>query len=193
MRVQVTANSRPSNRNSIMARDSVDPASAQVNVTWNPDVGYGAMQRAVAAGASAWFPDLSNWVCPGEQYLPPQVWLRLKRSGQEFTAYQSADGQQWTQLGSPFTSDLADPVLLGLAANSGGTGVSHTTFANYGDYSALSLAFNGQGQLILSWSGVGLLETAENITGPWSSAGVDQTNPQVITPSGPKRFYRLQP
>ena len=49
--------------------------------------------------------------------------------------------------------------------------------------------------LILCWSnaarpGIGRLQTADSITGPWVDAA-DQTNPQIITLTASSRFFRL--
>jgi uncharacterized repeat protein (TIGR01451 family) len=45
-------------------------------------------------------------------------WVRLARSGNDFTAYKSADGANWVQLGVTTTVDLASSVYVGLAVTS---------------------------------------------------------------------------
>jgi Lamin Tail Domain/Bacterial Ig domain/CotH kinase protein len=54
-------------------------------------------------------------------YFPstyPNTWLRLKRSGDLFNGYASADGQNWAQLGSVTLSGAPRPILVGLAVSS---------------------------------------------------------------------------
>jgi regulation of enolase protein 1 (concanavalin A-like superfamily) len=190
VQAQVASNVRPSNRNGIMVRESTDAGSVNVNVTWNPDRGFAATVRSATGGDTAFFSTGNTWVC--DLHAPPEVWLRLKRVGDQFTAYRSADGKQWVELGTT-TVTLPQTVLLGLAANrGGGTGLSNTVFTNYGDLRVLQLQRLANGQIQLSWEGAGVLEAAQLITGPWSSAGVNQTNPQTVTPTGSQRFFRLK-
>jgi hypothetical protein len=42
----------------------------------------------------------------------------------------------------------------------------------------------------IGWTGVGFLEQADLISGPWYLAQ-DQTNPQTVPASGQKKFYRV--
>jgi hypothetical protein len=46
------------------------------------------------------------------------------------------------------------------------------------------------GQITLSWTGGGTLQSADKVTGPWSTAA-SQTNPQNVTTSGTAKFYRV--
>jgi hypothetical protein len=48
----------------------------------------------------------------------PNVWLRLKRVGNVFTAYRSADGVRWTAMGSAVTIAMPGTVYVGLAVTS---------------------------------------------------------------------------
>jgi regulation of enolase protein 1 (concanavalin A-like superfamily) len=47
-------------------------------------------------------------------------WVRLVRAGSTLTASMSADGTNWTQVGSA-SINMADPVQVGLAVTSGTT------------------------------------------------------------------------
>ncbi|MFG1685800.1 ABC transporter permease subunit [Nonomuraea sp. NPDC049269] len=47
-------------------------------------------------------------------------WLRLTRSGDILTGYESADGKQWTKVGTADLTGLPDTVRIGLFANSPG-------------------------------------------------------------------------
>ena len=46
------------------------------------------------------------------------------------------------------------------------------------------------GQITLSWTGGGTLQSADKVTGPWSTAA-SQNNPQNVTTSGTAKFYRV--
>jgi regulation of enolase protein 1 (concanavalin A-like superfamily) len=55
----------------------------------------------------------------------PKTWIRLKRAGNEFTGYYSADGKDW-KLFTAFTMELSKKVYLGLAVTSHNTKESAT-------------------------------------------------------------------
>ena len=66
----------------------------------------------------------------GGSYTFPNGWLKLTRSGSTITAYSSADGTTWTQVGAT-TISLTDPVTIGLfncAHN--GSALNTATFDN---------------------------------------------------------------
>ena len=56
--------------------------------------------------------------------------------------------------------------------------------------SKISLARSANG-VILSWEGAGTLESADDVTGPWSAVA-GATSPRTVTPSGTRKFYRLK-
>ena len=47
------------------------------------------------------------------------------------------------------------------------------------------------GSLTLSWTGVGILEEASSVTGPWQPSA-NQANPQVVSATGNIKLYRLK-
>jgi hypothetical protein len=54
------------------------------------------------------------------------------------------------------------------------------------------LSISRSGSIVnLSWTGGGTLQTAPAVTGPWTSSGVNQANPQVISTSNSATFFRL--
>lgn len=190
LKTQIAANQRPSNRNGVMARESLDAGSPFVFMTWTPNENYGAHARASAGATPTWFNPENTWVCAPD--VPPNIWLRLKRQGAIFTAYRSANGQSWQVFGATTNENLPASLFVGLASNrGGGSGFARTTYANFGFLKSLAITVQGF-DTILSWSGAGVLETATDLNGPWTSAGVSQDNPQAITPTGPRRFYRLR-
>ena len=50
----------------------------------------------------------------------PNTWIRLKRAGNEFTGYYSADGKSWKAF-TTFTMELSQNVYLGFAVTSHNT------------------------------------------------------------------------
>jgi len=65
----------------------------------------------------------------------PHTWIRLKRAGNDFTGYYSADGKVW-KVYATYTMDLAKKVFLGLAVTSHNAGESAT--AVFKDISTLN-------------------------------------------------------
>ena len=47
--------------------------------------------------------------------VPAPVWLRLARTGTNFTAYYSTDGNTWTATGDSCVVSMTDPIYVGLA------------------------------------------------------------------------------
>ena len=64
----------------------------------------------------------------------PHTWIRLKRTGNDFTGYYSADGKAW-KVYTTYTMDLSEKVFLGLAVTSHNT--SESTTAVFRDISTL--------------------------------------------------------
>ena len=64
----------------------------------------------------------------------PNTWIRLKRAGNDFTGYYSADGKAW-KVFTTYTMDLSEKVFLGLAVTS--HNASESTTAVFRDISTL--------------------------------------------------------
>jgi hypothetical protein len=47
------------------------------------------------------------------------------------------------------------------------------------------------GNVTLSWTGVGTLEEATSVIGPWTDSA-NQNNPQTVPATGARKFYRLR-
>lgn len=79
--------------------------------------GYEFQYRAEQAGnMKAIYPARFD----GEPEFPvnyPNTWIRLKRTGNEFTGFYSADGKSWNPFAS-FTLELSQKLFLGLAVTS---------------------------------------------------------------------------
>jgi hypothetical protein len=50
----------------------------------------------------------------------------------------------------------------------------------------------GAGQITLSWTGTGTLETAASLTAPAWGAAPSQNNPQTVNSTDPQRYYRVK-
>jgi beta-glucanase (GH16 family) len=104
----------------LMIRDGTAANAAYAFVFANPPNGQTGdgvnFELRTAAGAS------SQAVGSKPGLTAPQ-WLRLQRVGNTFTAYDSADGVTWTQLGPSESISMASTVNVGLAvdANSNST------------------------------------------------------------------------
>jgi len=114
----------------VMIRNSLTAGSehAMMVITANSDgaagKGAGFQRRLAANGAST---GTDN---PGTAVDVP-YWVRIDRAGNAFSAFMSADGQAWTQVGPTETIAMADPVYVGLCVTSHAAGELRTfTFDN---------------------------------------------------------------
>jgi beta-glucanase (GH16 family) len=105
----------------VMIRESLDPGSTHVLVDLTPSHGAEFIRRT-ATGANA----VSNF----DTSAAVPYWVMLVRSGNTFTAYDSADGVSWNLLGSA-TIPMAASVYAGLAVCSFNNSLlNNSTFDN---------------------------------------------------------------
>jgi len=116
----------------LMARTTLDANSRTIHVTANPPApagrGYIEAGRRTSTGGST-----AAWGTTFTSAAMPDVWVRLRRWENQFTAFRSTDGVDWVRMGLT-TVALTDPVYLGLAATAHST-TSDPTLAilqNYG-------------------------------------------------------------
>jgi len=109
----------------IMAREELDENSRHIFFQVFPDNqprnknngGYEFQYRKnKGAEMKAIYPAKSDGT-PGFPVNYPNTWIRLKRSGDEFSGFYSTDGINW-KIYSVFTMKLSKKVLLGLALTS---------------------------------------------------------------------------
>ena len=156
LRVRVTAmtNTDAWVKCGVMARESLDPASKQVDVVIAPTTANGIVMqyRAATGGASVQVAQQTGSSASVPRYL------RLARSGNVFTGYRSANGTSWTQM-SAVTNAFSNTVYVGLALASHDN--TETTFASISSVTMTSalppvvsnvLAQAGDAQVLLSWS-----------------------------------------
>jgi len=102
----------------VMIRNSLAPSAAQgfMLVASSPLKGVPFQRRPVNGGASV--------SSSGSQSTAPR-WVKLARTGNLVTGYESADGVTWTLVGSDIFT-LGTTVLVGLGVSSHVTGVTAT-------------------------------------------------------------------
>ena len=104
-----------------MIRETQNAGSAHAFMLVSAGKGVAFQRRAVTGGTSV--------STAGSASTAPR-WVRLTRSGNTFTAYESSDGTSWTQVGTD-TIPMAKMVYVGLAVTSHNTSASATcTFDN---------------------------------------------------------------
>jgi hypothetical protein len=95
----------------VMMRTSLSPGSADVILDARPDGGLEFMSRSTSGGETSFL---------GGATAAFPVWLRLVRSGSQFTGYASTDGTSWSFVGSILVTDneLGAPAYGGLVVTS---------------------------------------------------------------------------
>lgn len=110
----------------VMIRQSLDGGSTHADtfITSGSGNGYTFQRRLVAGGGSS----SNNGVAPA---IAPPYWVKVERTGNDFSGYISPDGITWNQHGVTVTIEMTDPVLIGLAVTSHVDGTLRTfTFDN---------------------------------------------------------------
>jgi len=115
-RVTLVQNVAPWVKAGVMIRNTFDPGSAQAFVLVSAAKGI-AFQRRRAQGAT-------SVNTAGSASTAPH-WVKLTRSGDTFTAYESTDGTNWTEIGAD-TIPMAQTIYVGLAVTSHSTSASAT-------------------------------------------------------------------
>jgi ABC-type transport system involved in multi-copper enzyme maturation permease subunit len=118
---------------------------------------------------------------PGRVSAADPRWLRLTRSGDTITGYDSADGTHWTQVGAVTLTGLPATVQAGLFATSPTYTVTNTSFGGNSNNSGPSQATGVFGDLRVSGTPAG---------GTWADTAVGGGGPVGNGPtgSGPSGF-----
>ncbi len=131
----------------VMIRETLEAGSKHAFVAVTPEPGHGvSFQRRPIAGTTSYNTDVANIEMPH--------WVRLTRTGNIFTAQQSADGVTWVDITvSPALEiTMAGNVYIGLAVTSHDTAIS--TAAEFSN-----------------------LATTGNVTGAWQTAEIGAAQP----------------
>jgi regulation of enolase protein 1 (concanavalin A-like superfamily) len=136
----------------VMIRESIHPGSKHAFICLTPDYGVSFQQR----------PETGNVMSQvSTNAVVTSVWVKLTRTGNAFTAQQSADGVTWTDVKftTPVNITMANDVLIGLAVT------SHNAAA------ATAAEFSN-------------LATTGTVTGSWQIAeiGVEQPKGNSVEP-----------
>lgn len=122
----------------LMVRESLAADSRNMNLTVYPAQKiWAAYGRLSQGGSYDLLPGNSQvYWNPGVDY--PNVWLRIKRSGNTFTLYGGSNGLDWVPIADAFTPDPAYPavVYLGLGTSSAEDGMSAAQYLDWGDTAA---------------------------------------------------------
>ena len=137
----------------LMMRESTASSARAASIMGSPTGSGGFITRTTAGG---------NWSAATYDAQLAPLWLRLVRSGDEISGYQSLDGVNWIQRGATTTVNLGSLARIGLVAMS-----NTTTKPTVGEFDSV------------------FVSTSQN-SGPLASAGSDQTSEAgaVITLTG---------
>jgi len=145
-RVESLYNSNTWAKAGVMIRQNIEPGSTHAFMAKTYSSGNGAsfQRRPLTNQASANTDSTAAVAAP--------YWVKIQRTGNDFTGYVSPDGVAWTQLGTPVTINMTGPVLIGLALTSHDANIS--TGAEFSN-----ITFTG------------------NVTGAWQVAEIGAAQP----------------
>jgi hypothetical protein len=127
-RVVSMTNTNASAKAGVMIRETLDADSKHAMMVITPSSGT-VFQRRTATGGS-------SDTTAGSSVTAP-YWVKLVRSGNTFTGYESADGSAWTLVGSVSITMVAD-VYIGLAVTSYSYGVLCTAVIDNVGFSSVT-------------------------------------------------------
>jgi beta-glucanase (GH16 family) len=171
-RVVSVANTDPWAKAGVMFRETLDPSSTHALVDVTPAYGVQFIRRTATGSAS------TN---TGGDAVSAPYWVKLVRSGNAFTAYDSPDGVNWNWIDTD-TIPMAATAYVGLAVNShNNSTLNAATFDNVSVVAQvdLSSSFNQLGAVADGTSFAGGLDGngdaySANSLGPVvTSGGVD--------------------
>ncbi len=145
-RVDSVANTDGWAKAGVMIRETLEAGSTHAFVALTPANGISFQRRPTTNGVSE-NTDAAGLVAP--------YWVKLTRTGNVFTAQQSADGQTWVDITptAPVSIAMASNVYIGLALTSHNTAA--TTGAKFSEIS-----------------------TTGNVSGAWQTTGIGVTQPE---------------
>jgi hypothetical protein len=116
---------QPSTKAGLMARTSLTMDSANVTAHASASDGYRLSYRSTAGGATA--------LKKAGTVTYPNAWVRLKRAGNTFTGYYSADGVNWTAIMSTTQAAMPSTLYVGLCVSAvSGTETALAKFRDLG-------------------------------------------------------------
>ncbi|MGA8367490.1 MAG: IPT/TIG domain-containing protein [Candidatus Acidiferrales bacterium] len=174
----------------VMIRETLSPSATMADTDYNNN-GYAYFHYRLTTGGNASSTTLSTT-------LPR--WLKVVRSGNSFSGYASADGMNWTQIGSTQTITMAQNVYIGLVTSAiNNTALATATFDNVSISSSASPAPVITGvspaagavgsQAVISGSGFGASQNGSGVmlngmqvtVNSWSNTSITITVPSGST------------
>jgi len=187
---RVTSVSNAYQLSEVMIRETLDQNAKSMTVMDYANIIYSVNRTATAGSAS--------YTTSGVPAAPP-YWIKLVRTGNNFTGYTSPDGNNWTIFGGPQPISMQQNVYVGLGVSSGGVGLNTVTFDNVSITSSAtsapvistlsattgsvgsSLAISGTGFGSSQGSSVVLLNDAAMTVNSWGSSSITVTIPTGAT------------
>ena len=166
----------------VMIRETLDPAATNAQFLFsylNPNAMF--MQQRTSSGG------MMSIVQGISAALP--YWTKLVRSGSLFTGYVSADGVNWTQVGTPQTINMAQNAYVGLYADSvNNQNLTTATFDNVSltigttpYVSGLSPTWGPLGtQVMITGSSFGTSPGTVSFNGAVATSIASWTNSQIV-------------
>jgi outer membrane protein assembly factor BamB/regulation of enolase protein 1 (concanavalin A-like superfamily) len=132
----------------VTSQDNTDPwAKAGVMVKSSTTTGSNYALMGVTAGNGYHFQSNYTNDVAGGAYTFPNAWVKLTRSGNVFTAYDSPDGKTWTQVGAPTNITMNSNALVGLFVTSHNTNALSTA-----KFDSVSVTSSTSGALPSGWT-----------------------------------------
>jgi regulation of enolase protein 1 (concanavalin A-like superfamily) len=137
----------------LMFRESLDANARNAFIAITPGNNGISFQSRSSAGGGTALSTVGGIAAP--------YWLKLQRTGDAFTPYQSVDGNTWTQTAAPVTLSLPTTCYVGFAATA-----HNNTLLTAAQFDHISLvppvppapaaltATAGNAQVVLNWSAV---------------------------------------
>ncbi len=120
----------------VMVRETLDPGARWAAVFATPGNGVRFQARALAAGEAT---SDTSVATPEQIALQVPVWIKLERSGSDFSCFYSTDGVAWTAMSwNPQAVSMSGTIYVGLAVTSHSPNVY--TIAEYSNISAPGVA-----------------------------------------------------
>jgi hypothetical protein len=150
VRVESLARSDGWAKAGVMIRESLHPGSKHAYIAMTPDYGPSFQERPETGNVMS---QVSQATVAGTGVVAP-YWVKLTRTGNVFTAQQSADGVTWGNIATtaPYNITMANNVLIGLALTSHNASIA--TGAEFSNLTASS-----------------------SVTGEWQTAEIGATQP----------------
>jgi Bacterial Ig-like domain/Glucose / Sorbosone dehydrogenase len=116
-RVASLQNANAWTKAAVMVRQNLTAGAVEVSTLLSPTATnkFRKQVRSSAGGSTVSTGSTANSAIPG--------WIRLVRSGNNFTSFHSSNGTTWTAIGSPTALTMTNPVYVGLAVTSHNDGV----------------------------------------------------------------------